>query len=251
MKNLRRVLNAVAVGLLGMACLLANTAYSAESELPKGKKWKLIWSDEFDGLKLDESKWEHHHRDMDKRRLGYIAHDAVYLDGKGHLVIKVYEKDGKYFSGIIHTKGKFEHKYGYWVARCKLPQEEGHWPAFWINDQPAKFDPDDQATEIDIMEYPTILKDRIHHNLHWFIDGKRENHQHAGHNDIMPGVSEGFHTFAVEWTPQEYVFYVDGKVTWRTDKGISHRKEFRFIRLKRMWDRKIANPGARFQNKGE
>jgi hypothetical protein len=24
----------------------------------RGKKWKLMWSDEFDGIKIGESKWE-------------------------------------------------------------------------------------------------------------------------------------------------------------------------------------------------
>ena len=27
------------------------------SFLPEGRKWKLAWSDEFDGDTLDESKW--------------------------------------------------------------------------------------------------------------------------------------------------------------------------------------------------
>jgi len=30
---------------------------------------------------------------------------------------------------------------------------------------------------------------------------------------------EGFHTFGLNWTRDEYVFYVDGKETWRTNAG--------------------------------
>ena len=26
----------------------------------------------------------------------------------------------------------FEHKFGYWICRCKFPTQEGHWPAFWL-----------------------------------------------------------------------------------------------------------------------
>ena len=29
----------------------------APSFLPEGKKWKLVWHDEFDGDSLDENKW--------------------------------------------------------------------------------------------------------------------------------------------------------------------------------------------------
>jgi beta-glucanase (GH16 family) len=35
----------------------------------------------------------------------------------------------------------------------------------------------------------------------------------------VPGVMEGWHTFSLCWTPDEYVFYVDGKETWRTKAG--------------------------------
>ena len=31
----------------------------AESYLPKGKSWKLVWQDEFDGDALDESRWNY------------------------------------------------------------------------------------------------------------------------------------------------------------------------------------------------
>ena len=29
------------------------------SLLPEGKKWKMVWSDEFDGTELDTSKWDY------------------------------------------------------------------------------------------------------------------------------------------------------------------------------------------------
>ena len=226
MKNLRRVLSVGAAGLLGVAYLLANTAYSAEPDLPKGKKWKLVWSDEFDGSKLDESQWTCHggRKCFD----GWHAKDAVYLDGKGHLVIKVYEKDGKYYGGFLDTKGKFQHKYGYWEARCRLPKQVGHFPAFWIW-SPTIYeltDPGVSGTEIDVMEYLVRTQNKVYHTLHWFIDENGKKHKHVQHVADIPAVSEGCHTFAVEWTPKEYVFYVDGKITWRTTEGISHRDEY-------------------------
>lgn len=30
---------------------------------------------------------------------------------------------------------------------------------------------------------------------------------------------DGFHTYALWWTPEEYVFYIDGKEVWRTKAG--------------------------------
>lgn len=225
MKNFGRVLNVVAVGLLCMVCLLANTAYSAEPELPNGKKWTLVWSDEFDGSKLDESQWTHR---VWKAFDGWLVKDAVYLDGKGHLVIKVYEKDGKYYCGMVDTRGKFQHKYGYWEARCRLPKQVGHFPAFWIW-SPTIYeltDPGVSGTEIDVMEYHVPMKNTVHHTLHWFVDENGKKHKHVSHAVDIPGVSEGYHTFGVEWTEKEYIFYVDGNVTWRTTKAVSHRDEY-------------------------
>ena len=37
---------------------------------------------------------------------------------------------------------------------------------------------------------------------------------------------EGWHTFAVWWKPDEYIFYVDGTETWRTNKAVSQVPEY-------------------------
>jgi len=233
MESLTSGLHVDVIVLVAAVCLLGSMCYSAEPDVPKGKKWKLVWSDEFNGTTLDESKWTSH---TYKVFGGWVTKDAVYLDGRGNLVIKTYEKDGKYYGGCIGTKGKFQHKYGYWVARCKLSRERGHFPAFWIwapllqPGIPEKdMDPAKRGTEIDVMEYffsPSSGKHKVHHNLHWIVDRKGKKRQSAGHKADLPGVSEGYHTFAVEWTPKEYVFYVDGKIAWRTTKAVSHVEQY-------------------------
>jgi len=66
------------------------------------------------------------------------------------------------------------------------------------------------------MEKPW-LDDRVQHTFHW--DGYGKDHKSEGKIVKVPGVMEGWHTFAIWWTPEEYVFYVDGKETWRTKGG--------------------------------
>ena len=63
----------------------------APSLLPAGKKWEMVWNDEFDGTKLDESKWNY--------RLHYWGYksptftdEGVELDGNGHLKINLIRK---------------------------------------------------------------------------------------------------------------------------------------------------------------
>src|SRR3990172_8308630 len=68
---------------------------------PAGNKWKLIWNDEFDGAKLDESKWNR--LGDSKRRDGFWIKDDAFLNGKGQLVLRT-RKDGDRFTcGAINT----------------------------------------------------------------------------------------------------------------------------------------------------
>jgi len=97
---------------------------------PAGQTWKLVWNDEFEGDKLDTTKWTP--RPDGKRKGGWWSEKAVGLDGKGNLVIKTFMDGDKPTDGCITTQGKFEHSFGYYVARVQFQTQPGHWSAFWI-----------------------------------------------------------------------------------------------------------------------
>ncbi len=207
----------IAVALIALS--VAGPIWSADEflpPLPAGQRWQLAWSDEFEGDAVDQSKWEIC-GDW-KRRDGFWVKEDAYVDGKGHLILRTKKDGDRYTCGAVRTRGKFEHRYGYWVCRCKFPEEPGHWPAFWLfAPGVGKIgDGGRDGTEIDIMEKPW-REDRTTQNLHW--DGYGKEHQSAGTRFMVPGLSEGFHTFGLLWTPQEYVFYVNGQETWRTAAG--------------------------------
>ncbi len=200
------------------AALCLGQQFEIKDELPQpppGKVWKLVWHDEFDGTELDRTKWE---IPEGPRRDGYWTAKAVALDGKGHLVIKTFQQDGKFYDACIRTRGKFEHTFGYYVARIRLQRQPGHWSAFWLYNASVNKVGDEgrDGTEIDIMEKPW-LDERVQHALHW--DGYGRQHRSAGKVSKVPGVMDGFHTFSLWWKPDEYIFYVDGKETWRTNAG--------------------------------
>ncbi len=182
---------------------------------PAGQKWRLVWHDEFDGPELDRQKWD---IPEGPRRDGFWTARAVLLDGKGHLVIKVFEEGGKYYDACVRTKGKFEHTFGFYVARIQLQRQPGHWSAFWLHtDRVNQIGNEGRdGTEIDIMEKPW-LDDRVNHALHW--DGYGKHHRFAVQVSKVPGIMDGFHTFGLDWRPEEYVFYIDGKEVWRTRAG--------------------------------
>jgi len=182
---------------------------------PEGKAWKLAWNDEFDGEKLDATKWDVPEY---KRRDGWWSRKAVSLDGKGNLVMSTLKDGDKFLDACVRTRGKLEHAFGYYVCRARLQKQAGHWTAFWLyNDCVGKVGNEGRdGTEIDIFEKPW-LDDRVQQTLHW--DGYGKEHKSKGFVPKVPGVMDGFHTFSLWWSPEEYVFYVDGRETWRTKDG--------------------------------
>jgi beta-glucanase (GH16 family) len=183
---------------------------------PEGKTWKLVWHDEFDGDALDEIKWEI--PPDGPRRGAFWWKKAISLDGQGHLKISTFKEDDKYICGCVRTKKKYEHAFGYYVARIQLQKELGHWSAFWLHNDCVNNIEDEgrDGTEIDIMEKP-YRNEAVNQALHW--NGYGKEHKMAVKVTKVPGIWEGWHTFSLHWTPEEYVFFIDGKETWRTKDG--------------------------------
>ena len=48
-----------------------------------------------------------------------------------------------------------------------------------------------------------------------------------------PGDSwyDRYHVFSVEWTPEEYIFRIDGQETFRTSEGVSQQPEYPILSL--------------------
>lgn len=202
--------------------------------------YELVWHDEFDGEELDRSKWEPWA--PGPRRDAVNVGDAARLDSEGHLAISTRraERDGQtiYETGGVWTRGLYEPTYGYLEASIRLQSQIGHWAAFWLNCSPMGDpvgDPHAGGVETDIMEYHHRMRagTAVQHNLHW--DGYGKDHKSRGHEVGVQGLGEGFHTFGVEWTPDEYVFFVDGVETYRVrekDGGaISRRGEYLILSL--------------------
>ena len=106
--------------------LLVNPAKATEPDdqlptPPDGKTWKLVWHDEFDGDKLDETKWDVPNQ---RRRDGWWSPKAVSV-GDGNLAISTMKDGDKYLDACVRTKGKFEHAHGYYIARIKLQEQPG------------------------------------------------------------------------------------------------------------------------------
>lgn len=188
-------------------------------------KYKLIWNDEFNGTTLDTTKWDY--RYLGPRLKAINVKEAVSLNGLGHLIIRTFTDGTNYYTGMIGTQNKFENKFGYWECRMKAQKQQGHWSAFWLQSPTIGSvigDPGVSGTEIDIVEYATILGNIVEHALHW--DGYGQNEKVERKLTTVDGVSNNYQIYGLEWTQNEYIFYVNGKETWRTSKAISLRPEY-------------------------
>lgn len=122
-----------------------------------------------------------------------------------------------YTSGWVTAKDKLSHKYGKFEVRAKLPSPEatGAWPAHWLMPQSDQCWP--TGGEIDIMEATASPLQEFYH----IVGSYRWGTECTENEQVLPGApypaptehidfSADFHVFAVEWTPDEMVFSVDG-----------------------------------------
>jgi beta-glucanase (GH16 family) len=238
----------------------------APSFLPDGKKWKLVWNDEFDGDKLDESKWSFRRHLLQLKHHALVGEEALEIkDGCAYL--KLVEKDGEFFTCQLQTgenymdrpgtdfyevngaenppefnwpiakfsQQKFVHRYGYYECRCKVQKNPGWWSAFWMQSPIIGCCPDPRVAgvEVDIMEcfYPD--KKTWSANNHW--GGYGPDHQHEGTGELpLPDSEDGFHTFGLLWTPEKYVYYMDGKEVGQLSKAVSQVEQFLLISTEAM-----------------
>lgn len=183
-------------------------------ELPDGKKWKMVFSDEFNGEKLDTNTWTI--MGDGQRKAGHWLKECTKLDGNGNLVITTKKVGSIYGTGGIKSKPKLAKRFGFYVARLKVENCKGHGPAFWLTGQGVGTlgDQGRDGTEIDVFE-KFYNDNKIQHALHWDYPELKS----ASMQIDMAGINDGYHTLAVHWTEDQYVFYIDGKETWRTNHG--------------------------------
>lgn len=185
-----------------------------------GYEWQLALHDDFDGSEIDDSKWTR--CEDGPRKGGWWREDHVNLNGEGQLEILISndaKNAGQYAAGGVLTRGKFEQAYGFFTAKVKTQTQVGSWPAFWLQyGKITKTERDGgrDGAEIDIFEKPR-LEERIDHAIHF--DGYKKHHGKTRVIVDSPGINTGFHEYSLCWTPEEYIFFIDGVETYRTNIG--------------------------------
>jgi beta-glucanase (GH16 family) len=140
------------------------------------------------------------------------------------LVIRTAKEDVGYSIGCMGTDGPgeamyFEQAFGRFEARIKYGTQPGHGGAFWLFTE-GVFSIDGSGrdgSEIDIVER-IWLEDQVDHAIHW--DGYGDEHQSDARFITGRGLDDGdWHTYRLDWYPDQYVFFIDDEQTWRTSAG--------------------------------
>lgn len=219
------------------------------SMLPPGN-WKLVWNDEFGGTELDRSKWDFRLYMMQRRHTAWIE-GGVTLDGDSHLRLELVRNGNQFASAQLQTgenfldrpptdklqifkwpvaafsKPKFLKRYGYFECRCQFQRQPGWWSAFWLQSPKigSTASPEESGIEVDIME--NFSRDgEYSHNMWWGGYGQDVTGAHSGPRKIPEAELTGWHTFGVDWSADGYVFYVDGRESWRYSEHVSHTEQF-------------------------
>ena len=205
--------------ILALSMLLPLAACGKKAtQTPSIEGYNLLWSDEFDGDKLDETKWNREKREpgwTNNELQEYTESDENIFVKDGKLVLKAIktEKNGKayYTSGKVNGWNKSQFQYGKVVVSAKVPEGQGLWPAIWMMpNQESYYGQWPKCGEIDIMESlgndTTISYSTIHYG---------EPHAEQQGTITKEGderFSAKFHEYSVEWEPGEMRFYTDGEL---------------------------------------
>ena len=141
-------------------------------------------------------------------------------------------------NGHVGTENLYGFTYGFAAARIRTQSARGQHSAFWLQATGGQSagGPEKGGAEIDVMEY--FGDDHPLGGLTsftYFLDADGNKQTVGGWVKDLDQYGEGwadqFHVFSVEWTPEEYVFRIDGQVTHRLDGPTSGREEFLILSL--------------------
>lgn len=194
--------------------------------------WTLVWSDEFNdtaGSAPNPNFWKYELGDgalnnivgwgNSESQFYTDSPENSFMDGNGNLVIRLKNTDPgtdlvcwygpcEYTSARLLTQDRLDFEYGRIEARVQVPNgPSGLWPAFWMLGNNITDVNWPQSGEIDIMEYVSRLPNEVFGTIHGpgYAGG-----QSFGNTYTFGGpVAGAYHTYAVEWTPDQIIWTVD------------------------------------------
>lgn len=208
------------VGGLGTPPVRTTDRYPLSDQANAGgwATYAPLW-DEFDGDKLDVSKWwDHNPRWQGRAPALFLPHNVDVHNGALHLTMRnesvtnAPKGYGTFTSAAVQSRTRV--KYGYFEIKARPMRSHGS-SAFWLY-----YHDEQEHTEIDIFEIgggaPGFeCKDNM--NLHVFRTPTE--HKHWGRGGIWTApwkFADADHVYGLDWDAQNLLYYVDGVLVRRT-----------------------------------
>lgn len=248
--NLDRMLrNRTIMALLmgaGLAPLQSLAAQTPAAATAPG--WEMVWSDEFNGNKLDRRKWKPEESCWgggNYERQCYTDRKKNVFVADGLLRLRAHRERWRgtarppeiaerinpvvtqpFTSGKVRTRGIASWRYGRVEFRAKPPKGQGTWPAVWMMPADDHYGGWPLSGEIDILEgvnlgascdvcEGNVGENRMLSAVHFGDLAPRNEHIHK--RVALPDLSlpsDDFHIWAFEWGEGLMRFYLDGRLYW-------------------------------------
>lgn len=205
--------------LASLVFCFSSDSLKSITSLPKGsvdQAWEFekvpSWADEFDYEGLpDPAKW-----DYDIGGSGWGNNELQYYTnnlenaqvGEGVLKITAIKEDKEYTSARLVSRKKGDFLYGRFEIKAKLPTGRGTWPAVWMLSTDWVYGGWPRSGEIDIIEHVGYDQNKVHMSVHTQAYNHKIGTQKTSFKTV-PGVSEDFHLYRLDWTPYSIKGYVD------------------------------------------
>ena len=216
--------------LLVVFCFIFNSCTKAQTQYER--KYKLVWSDEFDDKSIDTSSWSFMKRIPYSCGQYWSSNSSLYKVGKGR--IRLYAKRNNmieqhdtahYLTAAISTEHKRTIKYGKIEVRAKVKGAIGSWPAIWTLREDGQNDvKSPRYAEIDLMEY-LDRNDFAYQTVHTAFTLKNKKFKNQVQSKI---VYEKYNVYTVEILPDAVICGVNGKDTFIYTKDSTELNESQF-----------------------
>ncbi len=201
----------------------ADVLVGSPPEAPEGFRWENVetLSDDFDGTKLDSSKWHDHNPDWIGRPPGKFLPSAVRV-GDGFLKIScttLEKPDGKFTiaCGTVQSKSR-NALYGYYECRMKASQLSTS-SNFWMVGNDIKVPGGTVGIELIVQftignaaGFQEHMKSNAMISFKSSEQGsRRKKAKVTDRVELSSGVADDFHTYGVWWVDENTLkFYADG-----------------------------------------
>jgi beta-glucanase (GH16 family) len=210
--------------------------------------WVRTFRDEFSGSALDLGKWSYRVGTSPSRTKAVNSPRAVAV-GRGRLEMSVKRKPGssKLLNAQISTQPRSAtqghlQRYGVFSARIRYPEHRGQHGSFWMQSPTYGRYPGSAArsgAEIDVSEF--FGRNYPDGGLGTFVYYANKSRANVKIGDVWRRAASlapkgdrwwnAYHVFSLRWTPNRYLFYVDGRLLFTTTRGVSRTQEYLILSL--------------------